>query len=158
MSPTMKLVLVAVFAVAGWQHARHLTRKYGRAPFGWPDWLWGVVTGVSLFIGIVLLAVAERRLRKAPAIASPSQSMPGVGVGMSMLPTTAAFARPTAYHERAEPVATVSPIIVAENATTTASACWAADPYGRHQYRWWDGAAWTGAVHSNGVTTADQYP
>ena len=36
---------------------------------------------------------------------------------------------------------------VAEDAVPTVPAGWKADPTGRHQFRYWDGAAWTEAVH-----------
>ena len=36
-----------------------------------------------------------------------------------------------------------------------ASPDWHADPLGRHQYRYWDGAAWTDAVADNGWQSTD---
>ena len=33
--------------------------------------------------------------------------------------------------------------------------CWAADPLGRHQYRYWDGAQWTEHVADNGMNGID---
>jgi Protein of unknown function (DUF2510) len=35
---------------------------------------------------------------------------------------------------------------------------WAADPGGRHQYRWWDGALWTDHVADNGQASTDPLP
>lgn len=32
---------------------------------------------------------------------------------------------------------------------------WAADPTGRHHYRWWDGGAWTAHVSTNGASGVD---
>lgn len=32
---------------------------------------------------------------------------------------------------------------------------WAADPFGRHQLRFWDGTAWSDAVSTNGVVSSD---
>jgi hypothetical protein len=41
----------------------------------------------------------------------------------------------------------VTPSVTAPVAAAPAAAVpatmWAADPTGRHQYRWWDGAVWT---------------
>src|SRR5262249_25547773 len=34
-------------------------------------------------------------------------------------------------------------------------AAWHPDPTGRHQYRWWDGTAWSASVSDNGVTAED---
>jgi uncharacterized membrane protein YhaH (DUF805 family) len=35
---------------------------------------------------------------------------------------------------------------------------WYPDPSGRHQYRWWNGTSWTGAVADDGVTSNDPVP
>ncbi len=32
---------------------------------------------------------------------------------------------------------------------------WQSDPFGRHELRWWDGAAWTEKVRSSGTTGID---
>jgi len=37
----------------------------------------------------------------------------------------------------------------------TATAAWYADPSGRHQYRYWDGATWTPSVADDGRTSVD---
>jgi Protein of unknown function (DUF2510) len=37
----------------------------------------------------------------------------------------------------------------------TNPAAWHPDPSGRHQYRWWDGNAWTASVSDNGMVTED---
>ena len=34
---------------------------------------------------------------------------------------------------------------------------WHPDPTGRHQYRWWDGSAWTDVVADHGIETRDPY-
>jgi len=152
--PSIKLILVVVFAVAGWQHARHLTRKYGRRPFGWPDWVWGIVTGVSLLIGLVLLAVAERGLRKTPVATPAHPAVFGYGGTMTVVPGQAGPGVPQGYDPSGGAMAAPLPTLVAEPAAVVPPS-WAADPSGRHQYRWWDGAAWTASVHSNGVTSTD---
>ncbi len=36
-----------------------------------------------------------------------------------------------------------------------APADWSADPMGRHQYRYWDGASWTGHVADGGEASED---
>lgn len=44
-----------------------------------------------------------------------------------------------------------------ETASVSASgAGWHADPSGRHTLRYWDGAAWTSHVSTNGVASTDQ--
>jgi hypothetical protein len=40
----------------------------------------------------------------------------------------------------------------------SAPAGWIADPTGRHQFRYWDGAAWTDVVADNGQQSADPLP
>ncbi len=36
-----------------------------------------------------------------------------------------------------------------------AAPSWQADPFGRHEQRWWDGRAWTEKVRSSGTTGID---
>jgi hypothetical protein len=36
-----------------------------------------------------------------------------------------------------------------------AAAAWYADPSGRHQYRYWDGATWTPSVADDGQASVD---
>jgi len=44
----------------------------------------------------------------------------------------------------------------ARNIRTSASAAgWRGDPTGRHEARYWDGAAWTTQVRTGGVNTTD---
>ena len=38
---------------------------------------------------------------------------------------------------------------------TPAPGWWAADPFGRHEQRWWDGSAWTDHVADAGATSTD---
>jgi hypothetical protein len=60
-------------------------------------------------------------------------------------------------------LASIRPKVAAAQASGTAwspspassAGRWAADPTGRHQQRWWDGAAWTAQVNDNGVPSTD---
>lgn len=60
-----QLVLVLLFALAGYQEARRFGRQTGRAPWGWDPWVWAIVLGFSFVIGVILIAVAERHGRAA---------------------------------------------------------------------------------------------
>jgi hypothetical protein len=40
-------------------------------------------------------------------------------------------------------------------AATTPPAAWHADPLGRHEWRWWDGAQWTASVADAGAVSVD---
>lgn len=40
-------------------------------------------------------------------------------------------------------------------AQSAVPAAWHPDPYQRHEYRWWDGGAWSDQVSTRGVVTAD---
>jgi hypothetical protein len=42
--------------------------------------------------------------------------------------------------------------------TPTPPPMWAADPSGRHQFRYWDGTAWTESVADNGAESKDPLP
>jgi len=62
-----RLLLVALFATAGYRRARYFERRYGRTPWGWRPWGWAIALGLSFIIGIVLLAIAERSGRSRSA-------------------------------------------------------------------------------------------
>ena len=62
----IQLGAMLVFGFLGYREAARFEREHGRGPFGVPPWGWAVVTGLSLLIGAVLLAVARRRARNAP--------------------------------------------------------------------------------------------
>jgi hypothetical protein len=40
-------------------------------------------------------------------------------------------------------------------AAAPAGGAWHPDPSGRHQHRWWDGAAWTDQVSDGGTVSSD---
>jgi hypothetical protein len=63
---TARLVAVLLFGYLGFREARSFERAHGRPPFGIPAWAWAPITGFSLLIGAVLLAVARRRAKKHP--------------------------------------------------------------------------------------------
>ena len=69
----IRLVLIAIFAAAGYQRAQYFERRYGRTPWGWRPWGWAIVMGLSLVIGIVLLAIAERTGRIRAELVGPAQ-------------------------------------------------------------------------------------
>jgi hypothetical protein len=66
----VQLVLIALFAFLGYREAAKFEREHGRGPFGAPPWAWAVITGFSLIIGAVLLAIARRQAKNAPVPAS----------------------------------------------------------------------------------------
>jgi hypothetical protein len=147
--------LMLLFAFAGWQHARHLEKKYGRTPFNWPDWAWAVVCGLSLLIGIVLLAFAERGLRKAPGVV-PQQPVYGGNPALGGNPAFGAWPpQPAPVQQPMAVVAAVPSAPAPAPVPALPPAGWAVDPTGRHQLRWWDGTAWTSAVHDDGVQGTD---
>jgi hypothetical protein len=62
----VQLVLVVLFAFLGYREAAKFEREHGRGPFGAAPWAWAVITGFSLVIGAVLLAIARRQAKNAP--------------------------------------------------------------------------------------------
>jgi hypothetical protein len=71
-----QLILVALFAYLGYREAAKFEREHGRGPFGAPPWAWAVITGFSLIIGAVLLAIARRQAKNAPVHAWVAPSAP----------------------------------------------------------------------------------
>jgi hypothetical protein len=142
-----QLVLAVLFGVAGWHHARHLERKYGSQVWGMPSWAWGLITGFSLLLGIILLAIAERGLKKLPQqafVAAPAYGTTGYA---PMVVPAQAVPAPAAY----APV----PVPVTVPAAPSVAAGWQPDPSGKYQHRWWDGERWTSSVSTNGITGVD---
>ncbi|MDQ1495365.1 MAG: hypothetical protein QOG69_1848 [Actinomycetota bacterium] len=87
MNPGASLFLALVFGIAGHNEAKRFEKRYGRTPFGWRAYVWGIICFLSFLIGLVLLAIAERMGRKAAANASmygqayaqPVYAQPGYG-------------------------------------------------------------------------------
>ena len=46
----------------------------------------------------------------------------------------------------------------AKRPLSTMPAQWCPDPFGRHEYRWWDGERWTGSVASGGEVREEPVP
>src|SRR4051812_12877458 len=169
MNPAV-LVLAVLFAVAGFQEARRFERQYGQTPWRWDPWVWAVVMFLSWVIGVVLLAIAERqgrsRAARQPAYASgymqPAYAQPAYAQQGYGQPAVAAAATPSRFGIN-EPATTAAyagtpapgAAPAAAPAAALPAAMWAADPTGRHQYRWWDGSVWTPNVSSNGVVAQD---
>ena len=75
----LQLVLALLFGVAGYWEAAKFEREHGRGPFGIPKLGWGFITGASLIIGAVLLAIARRQAKSAPVHAFVAAPVQGPG-------------------------------------------------------------------------------
>src|SRR6476659_8829718 len=90
-----QLVLALLFGVAGYWEAAKFEREHGRGSFGIPKLGWGFITGASLIIGAVLLAIARRQAKNAPVhawAAAPVQAV-GAAAQPAVLSTSPAAAR-----------------------------------------------------------------
>lgn len=108
----------------------------------------GTIVGV-----VTLITVANNPAPAATAHplamgAAQAQPQPGFGVPTQQTIAEQSYAQQSYAHAAAAPAAFPTAPVPAGQ--------WAADPSGRHQYRWWDGARWTEHVSSNGVTGVDQ--
>ncbi len=155
-------LLLVVFGIAGYQESRRFEREYGRTPWGWSPWIWGVIMFLSFVIGLVLIAIAERQGRRRPMPVYPQASQYAyadarIGVPAPALQAGASIGSdPTEYGGRTWASSAALPSAVqAPIAAPVPAGQWAADPSGRHQYRWWDGSAWTQHVVSDGVSSQD---
>src|SRR3954447_26064771 len=124
---------------------------------------------LSWVIGIVLLAIAERqgrsRAARQPAYAGGYEQQmygqqgygqPAVAGAMTPTPRNRFGIRePPPAPPAAYAGAPAAAAAAAAPAAVLPAAMWAADPTGRHQYRWWDGAVWTPNVSTNGVVGHD---
>lgn len=75
---------------------------------------------------------------------------------MTVVPRQADSSLPRGYGPTGGAMAAALPTLMVAEPPTMVPPSWAPDPSGRHQYRWWDGAAWTASVHSAGITSTDQ--
>lgn len=179
MSFEVELILGVLFGLAGWQYAIHLDNKYGVPAWGLPSWAWGLITGVSLLLGAVLMAVAERSLAKEPAeaplgleayaaeqarAAEQAVAGPASVQGFPVVPAqTVAAPEPEPVPVPALAVADPRPTPVAAVPAPAPSpvpaagppAGWHPDPSGKYHHRWWDGQRWTADVSTNGVAGKD---
>ena len=73
----LRLVLPLVFGFVGYREAAKFQRQHGRGPFGLAPWGWALITGFSLIIGAVLLAIARRQAKNDP-FAAPVAGPPPV--------------------------------------------------------------------------------
>jgi hypothetical protein len=93
----VQLVLIVLFAFLGYREAAKFEREHGRGPFGIPPWGWAAITGFSLIIGAVLLAIARRQAKNAPVpapVSAPVAVAPPAVFGSSFDLTGAPAAPP----------------------------------------------------------------
>jgi hypothetical protein len=99
---------------------------------------------------------------KQAGLNSVEVDVPPQGVRVSWRSPSAAFAKgqfaieaPGTEPFTTQALPTSDPAAAAVAAMGTNPAAWHPDPSGRHQYRWWDGSAWTAGVSDNGVVSEE---
>ncbi|HUR14818.1 MAG TPA: DUF2510 domain-containing protein [Mycobacteriales bacterium] len=181
MSFEVQLVLGVLFGLAGWQYALHLEGKYGVSAWGLPSWAWGLITGLSLLIGVVLMAIAERALAKDPedaplGLAAYAEQHAALAEQHAAAEAERAAVAPASAHGFPDvpaqtvrepspaPVPALVPVPVAPAPVpvpapvpaAAPAAGWHPDPSGRFHHRWWDGERWTADVSTDGVAAKDR--
>jgi uncharacterized protein DUF2510 len=104
----------------------------------------GTVAAVATLLAMRAQSLVPAPVRPATAPPPPAPA-PGASAPTATAPTATA---PTA----ATPTATAP---TAPAAAGPGSAGWAADPYGRHQWRYWDGTRWTDQVADGSTQRTD---
>jgi hypothetical protein len=88
-----------------------------------------------------------------------TQAVPAVAAaGATATGASDTGASSTVPHQPAPTAAPDPPAAAAEASPATPPPMWAADPHGRHQYRYWDGGRWTDYVADNGRESRDPPP
>jgi hypothetical protein len=153
------LGLALLFGVAGFYEARRDARRFGRNPYGMDPVIWGVICFFSLLIGAILLAAArsDAKKRQARAAAGPFGFPGSLAVPATPAITTPATTPATPIFAATGVAETPAFTGVAGQlpAQPQPGAQWAPDPSGRHDYRWWNGQAWTSHVSTNGAAAID---
>ena len=121
------LVLWVACGLLGFAVAADVQKKRGRGPWAMSPWAWAAICGLTSLLGLIVLLIAG---------ATTKHTVPSAGQFPYGAVPPSGFGVPGSY-----------PPVPAGR--------WAADPTGRHQYRWWDGASWTAHVSTNGTTAMD---
>jgi hypothetical protein len=66
------VIISLVFGLAGYREGLRFEREYGRSPWGWHPLIWGAIMFLSFFVGLLLIAIAERSGRRAAAKRMPA--------------------------------------------------------------------------------------
>ena len=112
-----------------------------------------IAVAAAIIAGIVLLDPAQRRGRTEregdfwDGIASDT-----IDYEPEPDPEAEVEAEP-AYES--EPESELQPESEIQAGSEAVAPSWFPDPHGRHELRWWDGAAWTASVSDGGVATTD---
>jgi Protein of unknown function (DUF2510) len=96
------------------------------------------------------LARLDAATQAVPAVAAAGATATGAAVEPA-----GTGASSTAPHQPAPTAAPKPPAAAGEASPATPPPMWAADPHGRHQYRYWDGGRWTDYVADNGQESRD---
>lgn len=141
---TARLVLLGVIVLAGVIALIALLASIGAlgdneafVGLSWPEKIGNIMTwigGAAVAAAAALLALQGLRLLPAPVRPAPAAAPPAAPTATTATAPTAPSAPPTA-----PPVAPG----------------WAADPYGRHQWRYWDGSRWSDQVADGSTQSTD---
>lgn len=140
----------------------HLVAKFGKVPIletyrqaairhqkakDWPAARWWAERGLSLYGELAARPEAREDLMKRVAMASAKLGAAAGAMGSSS-------AAPMVEDEVSAHIA-VAAATTEQAAAPVAPAGWYADPAGRFEFRWWDGAAWTPTVARHGQPQFD---
>lgn len=63
----IQLCIALAIGFGGYRRALWFEGKYGRTPWGWSPWIWGLLFLLGAIIGLVLIGFAERAGRRDAA-------------------------------------------------------------------------------------------
>ena len=123
-----------------------LTKRSGRVP--------GVIILLAGGVGVLVVWTVFGNLVVPGSIESFLNEGPQAGTGLYVAGLGSAIAALSGIDVmRAKP--TAKQAIPSAPSPPSAVAAWEADPYGRHQHRYWNGIAWTEHVANSGVGGTD---
>jgi hypothetical protein len=145
------LVVLVLFAGLAFLRATAFRRLTGRNPWGIHPVVWLVLGLLFGLIGSLLCLIAVLT-SKGRATATGGDLAGGGGPGADRGVGVGRVGPPGG---RPEPAVAGPPTGAPAGLPAVALPGWQPDPSGRHQHRYWSGAAWTDYVSDDGVATID---
>ena len=151
-SPVVLLVAALVFGALAFGVSERFRRRHGVTPWRWPSLLWAFIGFLSLLVFAILVVIASLQTTKKLEAGAygPGPRANGYPTG----PGHPGWVPPPGVERESG----AGPPGLDPGAGPVPPPSWHPDPGGRHQFRYWDGSAWTEYVSDHGHQSSDPPP